>query len=284
MSTEMAERTAEHHDLIGIIRNAIAGEFMALTPLDTRLSDAISAIYMAATAPVLWSETLEKIAAVSGDIGANLLYIWDDGSFGIVVAPSLQVATEEYNREWWKHDIRTQRAIEYGYAAGVEAIADRHVVPEREIAEHPFYTGFLRPHGVGWFAGVAITPDPRIVLALTVHRSMAEKAPFSDEELSVMTRIGRVCEHALRLSAHLLTAEMTNLAFGDALARLEAGVYLLDEMGRVSVADRDPFDQPFATGVIGVELQFGILPDENVDSSQDVQEGVPSFANHGPTS
>ncbi len=129
-----------------------------------------------------------------GDVGANLLYIRDDGSFGIIVTPSLRAVVDDYHREWWKHDIRTSRAIEYGYAAGVEAITDRHIASEAETVEHPFYKDFLRPHGVGWFAGVAITPDPRVVLALTVQRSMS-KPRFSDEELAIHTRLGE-CAHS----------------------------------------------------------------------------------------
>jgi DNA-binding CsgD family transcriptional regulator len=206
-----------------------------------RYADAVDAIYAAATAPGLWPQTLEKVADVFDDVGANLFYIRDDGSFGIIVTPSLQAVVEDY-REWWKLDIRTQRALEYGYGAGVEAITDRHVASDQEIAEHPFYKDFLRPYGIGWFAGVPITPDPRIVLALTVQRSMALKPAFSDDELAVHTRLGRHAEHALRLSARLLTAEMTNLAFGDALAHLDVGVYLLDAAGKVvssnPVADR----------------------------------------------
>lgn len=203
---------------------------------DRLFADAVGAIYAAATAPSLWPETLESIAAVFGDVGANLLYIRADGSFGIVVTPSLAAAQADYDREWWRHDIRTARAIERGYAEGVEAITDRHVASDEEIRTHPFYTGFLRPHGVGWFAGVAITPDPRLVLAVTVQRS-ATKPPFSDEELAVHSRLGRHAEAALRLSARLITAEMTNLAFGDALARLDVGVFLVDGAGKVIVAN-----------------------------------------------
>ncbi len=205
--------------------------------IDTRFADAIGAVYAAATAPALWPEALTKIAAVFEDVGANLFYIRDDGTFGIVVSPSLQAAQNDYHRHWAKYDIRSARAIEYGYAAGVEAITDRHVVSDEEIAEHPFYRGFLLPHGVGWSAAVAITPDPRVVLGLSVQRSMAAKPPFSDDELAIFTRIGRYAEDALRLSARLLTAEMTSLAFGDALARLDVGVYLVDDSGKVLVAN-----------------------------------------------
>lgn len=204
---------------------------------DHRLADAVGAIYATVMAPELWPEALEKVAAVFGDHGANLFFIRDDGSFGIVVSPSMRAAQVDYDRTWWKQDIRTVRAIEYGYAAGVEAITDRHVVTDTEIAEHPYFTSFLRPHGLGWFAGVAINPDPGIVLALSVHRSMTDKPPFSDDELRIMTRLGRFAENALRLSSRLLTAEITNLAFGDVLARLKVGVYLLDENGKLLLAN-----------------------------------------------
>ena len=210
---------------------------MTITDFDSRLADAVGAIYATAMAPDLWPQALEKVAAVFGDMGANLFYIRDDGSFGIVVTPSMQAIQTGYDSGWWKEDIRTQRAIEYGYAAGVEAITDRHIASEAEVADHPFYSQFLRPHGAGWFAGVAINPDPGLVLALTVHRSMAEKPPFSDNELAVMTRLGRFAENALRLSSRLLTAEVTNLAFGDVLDRLDVGVFVLDESGKALVVN-----------------------------------------------
>jgi hypothetical protein len=70
-----------------------------------KYAEAVDAIYAAATAPTLWQLALERVAAVFDDVGANLLYIRDDGSFGIIVTPSLQTVVDEYHREWWKHDI-----------------------------------------------------------------------------------------------------------------------------------------------------------------------------------
>jgi len=104
---------------------------------DMRLAEAVAAIYAAATAPALWPKTLEAIAAAFGDAGANLFYIRDDGSFGIVVTPSMAAAQREYDQGWWRNDIRTMRAIGYGYGDGVEAITDRHVASEDEMASRP---------------------------------------------------------------------------------------------------------------------------------------------------
>jgi DNA-binding CsgD family transcriptional regulator len=205
---------------------------------DRRLAEAVAAIYAAATAPALWPATLEAVARVFDDVGANLFYIRDDGSYGIVVTPSLVETQRDYEAGWWRHDIRSARAIEYGYADGVDARTDRHVASDDEIANHPYYCDFLRPRGFGWFVGVPITPDPRAILAMTVHRSAATKPPYSDEELEPATWLGRHAEQALRLSARLLTAEMAAIAFGEALTRLDVGVFLVNEAGRVVVANQ----------------------------------------------
>ncbi len=212
------------------------------------MAEAVAAIYAAATAPLLWPETLESVAAVFGDGAANLFYIRDDGSYGIVVTPSLVETQRDYDAGWWQHDIATKRAIEYGYTDGVDAKTDRHVVSEEEIANHPYYRDFLRPRGFGWFAGVPISPDPRATLAMTIHRSAATKPPYSDEELALATWLGRHAEHALRLSARLLTAEMAAIAFGEALTRLDVGVFLVTGSGRVVVANQ------VAEGLVGDAL------------------------------
>ena len=107
-----------------------------------------------------------------------------------------------------------------------------------EIANHPYYRDFLRPRGFGWFVGVPISPDPRAILAMTVHRSAATKPPYSNDELALATWLGRHAEHALRLSARLLTAEKPALAFGEALTRLDVGVFLVTGSGRVVVANQ----------------------------------------------
>lgn len=215
---------------------------------DRRLAEAVAAIYAAATAPALWPETLEAVARVFDDAGANLFYIRDDGSFGIVVTPSMVETQRDYDAGWWRQDIATQRAIEYGYTDGVDAKTDRHVVSEEEIASHPYYRDFLRPRGFGWFAGVPISPDPRTALAMTVHRSAATKPPYTDEELALATWLGRHAEHALRLSARLLTAEMAAIAFSEALTRLDVGVFLVTGSGQVVVANH------VAEGLVGDAL------------------------------
>ena len=101
---------------------------------------------------------------------------------------------------------------------------------------HPFHKEFLVKHGLGWFGGVGVSPDPRIAVALSVQRNFA-KPQFSDAELDLVATLGRHVEKSLRLSIRLLDTELANLGLGDALARIGIGVFALDWSARVLFAN-----------------------------------------------
>jgi DNA-binding CsgD family transcriptional regulator len=197
-----------------------------------RFVTAIEAIYAAATSPAHWPPALHAIAQVFDDVGANLLYQRDDNSLGGIVSPALQQVQRDYHDGWWRQDIRFFRGVEKGYCAILDAITDHHVVTEAEIAEHPFYKHFLAKHGLRWFAGTSISPDPRVAVAVAVQRAI-DKPPFNDSELELLARLGRHVEHALRLGIRIIDAEITSATVADVLGRLGAGIFLLDGMGRV---------------------------------------------------
>jgi DNA-binding CsgD family transcriptional regulator/PAS domain-containing protein len=197
-------------------------------PVDLRFVAAIEAIYATAAAPALWPQALDTIAGCFGDVGAILLYKRDNGSFGTIVSPALEVAQRAYEREWWRHDFKSIRGLELSYSLGRDAVTDRHVVWPGEIENHPFQTQFLVPHGLGWFAATNISPDPHIAVVISVQRSHT-KPPFSDDELAVLTRLSRHAENALRLGIRLLDTELVNLGLADALSRIGRCVFVLDE-------------------------------------------------------
>jgi DNA-binding CsgD family transcriptional regulator len=124
------------------------------------------------------------------------------------------------------------RALERGYMANLDTVTERHLVTPEETETLPFYTRFLASHGLKWFAGTALSPDPRVGVALSVQRS-ASKPEYSDDDLALLERIGRHVENALRLGIRLINAEMARMALAEALARLGVGVFLVDRMGRV---------------------------------------------------
>ncbi|ARN82934.1 hypothetical protein MCBRY_001628 [Methylocystis bryophila] len=190
---------------------------------------AVEAIYDSATQPSHWARALEMVAGVFGDVGANLIWRRDDGSFGAIVSPSLLPFAEEWNK--WQHaDIRAQRVNEV--SARFDVVTDRHLVTAQEVEEHPFYTQFLVPNGFGWLASAAVSPDPGMEVWISIQRAKA-KDPFSDEELATLARLGRHAEQSLRLSVRLFDAEVSKLGLADALARVGIGVFALDSLTRV---------------------------------------------------
>jgi DNA-binding CsgD family transcriptional regulator/PAS domain-containing protein len=208
---------------------------------------AVETIYEAAARPSKWPDALQASAAIFDDIGANLIWQRDDGSFGTLVSPGLRTAQADYESGWWRQDIRAIRAIEYAFGGNAGAITDRHVVTPEEIETHPYYAEFQPRHGLKWIASVQISPDPYIIVALSVQRA-ASKAPYSDEELGVLSRLGGHAEHALRLGIRLLGTELTNASLGDAISRIGVGAFVLDGLGRVV------FSNPAGERLIGEGL------------------------------
>ena len=202
-----------------------------------RFVAAVEQIYSAAALPANWPAALHAVGACFEDAGSLLIYQRDDGSFGTFVAPGLAAAQRDYEQNgWWRHDLRFIRSVERGYLANLDTISDRHVATEEEIENHPFYAQFLRSHGLKWFAGSAMSPDPHVGVALSVQRS-ADRPAYSDQELALAARLSRHVENALRLSIRLINAELANLALADALARVGVGVFLIDSDGKIMFAN-----------------------------------------------
>jgi DNA-binding CsgD family transcriptional regulator/PAS domain-containing protein len=197
---------------------------------------AVEAIYAAAMQPDSWPRALQATADVFDDVGTILIYQRVDGTTGTIVSPAMESAQAVYATGWWKEDVRFLRAIERGYLASLDAITDRHVVSDEEMATLPFYTDFLAGQGLGWFAGTSILPDASVAAAVSVQRSR-DKPPFSDRELSVLSAIARHVENALRLNIRLTGLEATNAALSEALASLDVGVFLVDAAGRAVPAN-----------------------------------------------
>ncbi len=194
---------------------------------------AVEAIYDAAAWPERWPLALQSIADSFCDVGAIMIYQREDGGFGSICSPGLEAAQRDYEAgEWWRQDIRFSRAIERGAIARHGAVTDRDIASAEEMRTLPFYTQFLHGHGLGWFGGVGISPDPRVSVALSIQRS-GQKPPWTEEELDQLSRIGRHVENALRLGIRLINAEASQLALSDTLARVGVGVFLLAGDARV---------------------------------------------------
>jgi|EndMetStandDraft_4_1072995.scaffolds.fasta_scaffold84324_2 DNA-binding CsgD family transcriptional regulator len=202
-----------------------------------RLLPAIEAIYDAAASPSLWPSALGKIADCFDDTGAILQWRRDDGAFGAIASERLAPALADYGARWAQHDFKAERCVSSGLYVSGEPFTDRHIGPiDDAYLNHPFSKEFLARHGLGWFGSIGVSPDARILVALSVQRAFA-KPQFSDAELDLIATLGRHAEKSLRLSIRLLDTELANLGLGDALARIGIGVFALDSSARVLFAN-----------------------------------------------
>ena len=198
-----------------------------------RVHDAIRLIYGAATAPDRWPEALQAIADCTDDVGAVLLWRRDDGSFGTIVSPALEISHADYIANWSTRDIRAIRALDRGYHISRDVATDRDVVDADEIATDPFYRDYLVPHGLGWFAATSVGPDPRVVVIVSVQRRF-DRPQFDDDELRFVTEIGRHVEQAMRLGIRLFDGHLQRDGLAGALAAMNVGVFGVDSLGRVT--------------------------------------------------
>jgi DNA-binding CsgD family transcriptional regulator/PAS domain-containing protein len=201
-----------------------------------RLQVLIGDIYDAAVTPQLWPAALDRIASEFGAVGAALQDQNEDGSFAFVVSPGLTTSTRAYAAEWWRHDIRAQRAVERGILAAKGVVTDLDLVTPEEMETHPFYTQFLKPHGLGPSVALAAVPASGVIVGLGVQRATAA-AMFNAEEITALKIITAHIEKALRVSIRLESATALQATLGEALARLAAGVILLDRDSKVVYAN-----------------------------------------------
>ena len=218
-----------------------------------RVSDifvtAVEEIYRAATEPSRWPKALQAIADCVEDIGAILIYVKDDGTFGVLNSHSLDDIIEEYGKYWNAHDLRAVRARERGYFLNRDIITDRDILSEEEMKTEPFYADFLARYGLKYFAAVMVSPDARIEVAVSVQRAIGKPA-YSESELALLARLGPHIERSLRLSIRLMDSELSKLGLGAALARVGIGVFVLDSVGRVL------FSNPAAQAMLGDGLEL----------------------------
>ncbi len=197
-----------------------------------RLIAAIEAIYAAAADPSRWPSALEIVTKCFDDVGAILIYGRDDGSFGVIESPSIREVSAEYALHWSDRDIRAIRARERGYFFKRDIITDRDLLTPEEMETDPFYSDFLRRHGLKYFAAATVSPDPHIEVALSVQRAIGRPG-YTEDELKVLEQLAPHVETSLRLSIHLMDAQAMNSGMGTAMARIGIGVFALDSMGRV---------------------------------------------------
>ncbi len=206
---------------------------------------ATEAFYEAAILPELWTNAL-NIASSAWSADGVVISTYPDCVGGVVASESLgEMCARFVREEWYKRDIRAARGVPV-VRKGKEVVTDQDLFTHDEIGHLPLYAEFLRPLGLGWFAGSILGDVGGGLTTLSIHRKI-DKEPFSDgTALRIQQDLGDV-----RRAARLAVSSRAAFAEGliDSVERFDCGAMLLDRLGRVTRMNKK------AEELLGEDLQ-----------------------------
>jgi DNA-binding CsgD family transcriptional regulator/PAS domain-containing protein len=193
-------------------------------------SSVIDRLYGAALEPELWPQALHALAEAVGAVGTVVLPVSTDGPRETLVSPEMCEPTESYQREWWQYDSRVARVQARRLTNGVFSEAD--LFSPDELARDPFRQEFLRQYDLGAFAAQIVSPLPRLVVSISVQRTLARGA-FEPQELRRLAWLGGHAARAVTLSLRLAAGRASDSTLADALQHLPSGAAIVDAGHRV---------------------------------------------------
>lgn len=226
---------------------------------------AIEKIYDCALNPDDWSAALQCIGDCFDDVGCILIYGRDDGAFGVLGSPRLETTVTEYVKNWSTRDIRAIRARELGFFGGRRVITDSDVVTPDEMESDPFYAQFLSAFGLKYFAATTVATDAGVEAALSAQRA-STRPPYTQDELALVSVLGRHVERALQLGFRMTDNELAAETLGHVLSRVDIGIFVLDALGRVT------FSNDLAQEYVGDGVE---LIDEKLHLRANVASNIP---------
>jgi DNA-binding CsgD family transcriptional regulator len=185
----------------------------------------------AAVDPSRWNAAMEVVSEVTASVGAALFpfpkpVLPEAASLPFLPqSRSLAAAFEVYARDGWiEHDER-YRCWPFALRRGVSTDFD-FTTPE-QMLRHPYYQKFLAPHGLKYFAGVAIIGGENR-WALSIQRSI-KQGPFLPGELKQLAKLS-ACLGSAATMARALGFSAANVVV-DTFEMSRTAIVLLNRSG-----------------------------------------------------
>ena len=194
------------------------------------LLTAVDAIYASVLDPERWPDALSHIAQVSGGLGAAIVPLAPMNRVATIGSSSLHQATQVYNKEWWRYDIRIERRSARGITDGL--ITDPDLLDEDTSRSHPFFQEFLRPHGLGAYMGYVTTLPSRQIIAVGMHRDL-RRGPSDKEDEHNFARLAPHAARAIVAASEIAEGRRASRILASALNHPTCGIILLDDHGVV---------------------------------------------------
>lgn len=175
----------------------------------------VDEIYEAAIVPERWKDVLDRLARLANAEGA-LLFAAAPGNPRWLSSDNIRSRIEAWvNSPFYQNNPRGQRLVPIREP---RFLTDLDAFTPEELEREPYYTNFLRPHGLGWCVGTSVHSPAGDTLVLSVEKAY-DKGPVPRQ----------VAEQLDPLRPHLARAALLSARFG--LERARATVESLNMIG-----------------------------------------------------
>lgn len=214
----------------------------------------IDQIYEAAVLPELWPTVIEEIANHTGCYGGAFFSLGEHGPLMIASKSCEEHLSAMMEKEWAAQNIRAQRVVSM---APIGFVTDHDVCSADEIANHPIYTEFLRPRGLGWSTATHVTGANDDVAVFSIDQ-LYERGPISEEVRRFLNE----------LRPHLARAAMLATQFGierikgvlASFEQLSIAAAAIDRHGKIRLVN-EQFKAVTSKVTIGAFDKLDILDD-----------------------
>ena len=180
----------------------------------------IDRIYECSFAPELWPGVLADLAELAGARG-GLLFMGNAraGILNWTASETIHDDVTAYVQEGWI--FQGSRLTNVAREGSASFVGDRDIFTEEALASDPAYRDFLRPRGLGWAAGTAMSLPTGDVLVFSLERDFV-RGPV---ERDVLERLDSLRPHLARsalMSARLRLERARTIAHALDLVGLPA--------------------------------------------------------------
>lgn len=197
--------------------------------------EAVDLLYDAVFDPATWPSALHRASRVFEGTGALLFPVAPASRIRTIGSQDIAEACVAYEREWWRHDVRTQ----LNRARAFPGVAtDLDLLTPEQMKRDPFYQEFLKPFDCDYFAAQVIGTSSDGPVMLSIQRDRGQ-GHFQKHELKTFALLARHATRAAAISAHIslqgqietsLTGVLANVNCGVAIVRRDGTVHLMNEV------------------------------------------------------
>src|SRR5260221_1072753 len=176
--------------------------------------DLIDRIYESSFVPELWPGILDTLSNIA-DARGGVLFAAHSKVLNWTVSANLQETFKSYVEDGWLRRCTGRACWPAHTHPGF--LVEHDVWKQDELESNPIYRDFLRPHGLGWSAGMALPMPTGDNIVFSLERDFA-KGPVERERIRVLDRLMPHLDRSALDSARLRLERARGA--GDTLARI----------------------------------------------------------------